>query len=41
MIYFKTSSFNKSQGFYSPTDPKINPQLCLDMTYPPVQFLVD
>ena len=26
------------QGFYSPTDPKINPQLCLDMTYPPVKF---
>ena len=26
------------QGFYSPTDPKISPQLCLDMTYPPVKF---
>ena len=26
------------QGFYSPIDPKINPQLCLDMKYPPVKF---
>ena len=29
------------QRFYSPTDPKINPQLCLDMIYPPVKFHVD
>ena len=29
------------QGFYSPTEPKIIPQLCLDMTYPPVKFDVD
>ena len=29
------------QGFYSPTDPKINPQLCLDMTHPPAKFDVD
>ena len=37
MIYFKTVLVSW-QGFYSPTDPKINPQLCLDMTYPPVKF---
>ena len=29
------------QGFYSPIDPKINPHLCLYMTYTPVKFDVD
>ena len=29
------------QGFYSLIDPKINPHLCLDMTYPPAKFDVD
>ena len=29
------------QGFYSSIDPKINPQVCLDMTYPPAKFDVD
>ena len=29
------------QGFYSSIDPKINPHLCLDMTYPPAKFDVD
>ena len=38
VTYFKTFSFSKLERFYSPTDPKINPQLCLDMTYPPVKF---
>ena len=44
MIYFKTLKLlvlASWQGFYTPTDPKINPQLCLDMTYPPVKFHVD
>ena len=40
-IYFKTSSLATWQRFYSPTDPKINPQLCLDMIYPAVKFHVD
>ena len=29
------------QRFYSPIDPKINPYMCLDMTYPPAKFDVD
>ena len=29
------------QGYYSPINPKINPYLCLDMTYPPAKFNVD
>ena len=29
------------QGYYSPINPKINPYLCLDMTYPPAKFDVD
>ena len=29
------------EGFYSPVDSKINPHLCLDMTYPPAKFDVD
>ena len=41
MIYFKTSSFSKLAGILHPTDPKSNPQLCLDMTYPPVKFHAD
>ena len=40
-ILFIMNKICLNQGFYSPTDPKINPQLCLDMTYPPVKFHVD
>ena len=29
------------QGFDSPIDPKVDPHLCLDMTYPPTKFDVD
>ena len=29
------------QGLYSPTDPKNNPHLSLDMIYPPTEFDVD
>ena len=29
------------QGFYSPTDPKNNLHLCLDMIHPPAKFDVD
>ena len=41
MIDFKTSSFTKLARILSPIDPKINPHLCLDMTYPPAKFDVD
>ena len=27
--------------FYTPIDPKIDPHMCLDMTYPPTKFDVD
>ena len=27
--------------FYSPINPKINPHVCLDMTYPPAWFDAD
>ena len=37
----KLFGFASWQGSYSPPDPKINPHLCLDMTYPPAQFDVD
>ena len=29
------------QGFYNPIDPKIDPHLCLDVTYTPAKFDVD
>ena len=39
MLYiFKLLVLASWQGFYGPTDRIINPQLCLDMTYPPVKF---
>ena len=41
MIYFKLLVLASWQGFYGPIDPKINPHLRLDMTYPPANFDVD
>ena len=41
MIYLKTSSLASWQGFYSPINTKIDPRLCLDVTYPPTKFDVD
>ena len=41
MTNFKTLVLASWQGFYAPIDPKINPHLCLDMTFPPANFDVD
>ena len=41
MIYLLKNLNSLHSEFYGPIDPKINPHVCLDMTYPPAKFDVD
>ena len=41
MIYLKYFLNGHRLEFYDPIDPKVNPHLCLDMTYPPAKFDVE
>ena len=41
MMYLKYFLKGYRLDFYGPFDPKINPHLCLDTTYPPAKFHAD
>ena len=41
MMYLKYFLKGHRLDFYGPFDPKFNPHLCLDTTYPPAKFHAD
>ena len=40
-MYLKYFLKGHRLDFYGPFDPKFNPHLCLDTTYPPAKFHAD